>query len=68
LPDDSGPKISTTRPRKPADPERQVERERARRDSTDRHGGAVVHLHHRTLAELPLDLSESDIQSLLAIH
>jgi hypothetical protein len=28
----------------------------------------IVHLHHGTLAELPLDLSKSDVQSLLAIH
>jgi hypothetical protein len=28
----------------------------------------VVHLHHRAFAELPLDLAESDAQSLLAIH
>jgi hypothetical protein len=28
----------------------------------------VVHLHHGALAELPLDLAESDIESLLAIH
>jgi hypothetical protein len=28
----------------------------------------VVHLHHGALAELPLDLTQSDIESLLAIH
>jgi hypothetical protein len=28
----------------------------------------VVHLHHGAFPELPLDLAQSDIQSLLAIH
>ena len=60
--------LDDSAPRKPADPEREIERERARRHRPDRHGRVVVHLHHGTLAELPLDLAESDVQSLLAIH
>src|SRR5213079_1047700 len=52
----------------PAEAEREIERERPRRDGADRNGSAVVHLHNRALAELPLDLAERDLQSLLAIH
>jgi hypothetical protein len=52
----------------PADPEREIQRERARGDRADGDGRVVVHLHHGALAELPLDLAESDIESLLAIH
>ena len=54
--------------RQPADAEREVERERARRDGADRHRGPVAHLHHRALAELPLDLPERDVECLFAIH
>ena len=54
--------------REPADAEREVERERARGDCADRDGGGVVHLHDCALAELPLDLPEGGVQSLLAIH
>ena len=69
MPELSGPKISTTRPRgSPPMPEREVERERARRDGADRHLGAVAHLHHRALAELTLDLPEGDVESFLAVH
>jgi RecA/RadA recombinase len=50
------------------DAERQVQGQRPRRDRSDRDRGAVVHLHDRALAELPLDLTEGDLQSLLAIH
>ena len=54
--------------RKPSDPEGEIESERARRNGPDRDGCMVVHLHHGALAELALDLAESDVQSLLAIH
>ena len=54
--------------RQPADAEREVQRERARGDRADRDGRVVVHLHHGALAELPLDLAERDVESLLAIH
>jgi hypothetical protein len=54
--------------RQPADSEREVERQRARRDGADRYRRVVVHLHHRALAELPLDLAEGDVESLFAIH
>ena len=54
--------------RQPADAEREVERERARRDGADRDLGLVVHLHHGALAELALDLTERRIECLLAIH
>ena len=54
--------------RQPADPEREVERERAGRDRADGHGGPVAHPHHGALAELPLDLAERDVECLLAIH
>src|SRR3954452_11870079 len=54
--------------RQPADPEREVERQRAGRDRPDRDLGAVVHAHHRALAELALDLAERGVESLLAVH
>ena len=54
--------------RQAADAEREVERERAGRDRADRHLRLVAHLHDRALAELPLDLPEGDVESLLAIH
>ena len=54
--------------RQAADAEREVERERPRRDGADRDLGRVVHLHHRALAELPLDLPQRDVECLLAIH
>src|SRR3954469_14358104 len=54
--------------RQAADAECEVERERPRRDRADRDGGGIIHLHDGALAELPLDLSERDVQSLLAIH
>jgi hypothetical protein len=54
--------------REPADAERDVERERSRRDRADRDLGCVVHLHHGALAELALDLSKRRIQCLLTIH
>src|SRR5207244_13649709 len=54
--------------RQAADPEREVERERAGRHGAHRDGGLITHPHHRPLAELPLDLAEGDVESLLAIH
>ena len=54
--------------REPADAEAEVERERAGRDRADRHGRLVAHPHDRAFAELALDLSERNVQSLLAIH
>src|SRR5207302_131566 len=54
--------------RQPADPEREVEGEGAGRDGPDRDGGLVAHAHHRPFAELPLDLAEGDVESLLTIH
>ncbi len=54
--------------RQPADAEREVERERTGRDGADRNRRVVVHLHHCAFAELPLDVPEGGVQSLLAIH
>ena len=55
--------------RQAADAERDVERERARRDGADRDLGLVVHLHHGALTELTLDLTENRVECfLLAIH
>ena len=54
--------------REPADAECEVESERAGRDRSDRDRCAVVHLHDRALAELPLDLSERDVECFLPIH
>jgi hypothetical protein len=54
--------------RQAADPEREVECQRARRDGTHGHGRGIVHLHDRALAELPLDLAERCVECLLAIH
>ena len=54
--------------RQAADPERHVERERAGRDRADRDLSLIAHPHHGALAEIALDLPESRVQSLLAIH
>ena len=54
--------------RQPADPEREVEGERAGRDRADRDLRLVAHPHHGALAEVALDLPEGGVQSLLAIH
>src|SRR5205085_10918711 len=51
-----------------ADPEREVERERAGRDRADRDGGAIVHLHDRALAELTLDLAERNVACFVLVH
>src|ERR1044072_4947688 len=70
LPDDSGPKISTIlpRPRPPPAPGREAARERARGDRLDADVAALPQLHDRSLAELLLDLPESHLESLLAVH
>ena len=45
--------------RKTTDPERQIERDRSRRDDVHMHAlGEVAHLHDGALAELPFDLCE----------
>jgi hypothetical protein len=54
--------------RKAADAESHVERERAGRHGTYRHLRAVAHPHHRALPELPLDLTECDIECFLTLH
>ena len=54
--------------RQPADAERHVERERARRDGADRDLRLVVHLHDGALAELALDLPEHRVECFFAIH
>ena len=48
-----------------ADPEREVERERAGRDRRNRDVGLVAHAHDRALAERLLDLSERRRQRLI---
>jgi hypothetical protein len=47
--------------REAADAEREVQGERTGRHGSDRHRGAVVHLHHGALAEVPLDLPEGGL-------
>ena len=55
--------------RQTADPERDVEPERARRNRLDVHRAVVLaQLHHRALAELTLDLGERGGQGLGLIH
>ena len=49
--------------RQAADAEREVERERPRRDCADRHLRLVAHPHDRALAELALDLAERDARA-----
>ena len=48
--------------RQPADPEREVERERAGGDRADRDLRLVAHPHHGALAELALDLRERPLK------
>src|SRR5207247_184776 len=60
--------LDDTPARKTPDAEREIERERAGRDRSDRHLAPVAHLHDRPLPELPLDLPESGFQSVLAIQ
>src|SRR5207342_1134083 len=54
--------------RETADAERHIESERARRDRADRDLRSIAHAHHRALAELPLDLTECDVECFLALH
>jgi hypothetical protein len=54
--------------RETADSERHVEREGACGDRPDGDLRPVAHSHHRSLAELPLDLSECDVERFLAFH
>ena len=54
--------------RDPADAQRDVERERARRDHRDAGAHRVLaELHHRALAELLLDLRERDVEHLVPV-
>ena len=69
LPEDSGPKISTTRPRgRPADAERQVERQGAGGHGLDGHRGLLAHPHDRALAELLVDRCQRHLERLVAIR
>src|SRR6202041_922999 len=55
--------------RQAADPERDVEPERARGNGLDVHRAVVLaELHHRALAELTLDLGERGGQGLGLVH
>jgi len=56
LPLDSGPKISSTRPRARLAAQRDVEAQAAGGDALHRRDVVVVELHHRALAELLFDL------------
>jgi hypothetical protein len=51
-----------------ADAEREVEGERPGRHGARRDLAVVVHPHDRAFAELALDLTEGDVEGLLAIH
>jgi hypothetical protein len=51
----------------PTQAERYVQGDRAGRDDLDRNPGLLAQAHHRALAELPLDLLERDLQSLLPV-
>src|SRR6476646_1168367 len=50
-----------------AHPEREIERERSRRDRRDRDVGLVAHAHDRALAERLLDLPERCRQRLILL-
>ncbi len=69
LPEDSGPKISTTRPlRQAADAECDIQPQRTGGDDLDVAGrAAVAEAHHGALAELPFNLSESGGEGLFAV-
>src|SRR4051812_49989178 len=56
------------RPRGRPHPERDVERERPGRDRGDRNLGLIAHLHYRAFAVLPLDLTQSGVESLLTLQ
>ena len=66
LPDDSGPKISMTRPRgTPPMPEGIVDADRAGRNHLDRGDDVVLaKAHDRALAELLFNLSDGDVERL----
>ena len=68
MPDDSGPKISTMRPRgsPPIPSARSSESEPVEIAPID-DLRPVAHAHDRALAELPLDLAERDVERFLAI-
>ncbi len=54
--------------RQAADAKGDVKRERTGRDCSDLHLSLIAHLHDRAFSERPLDLSEGDVESFLAIH
>jgi hypothetical protein len=54
--------------RQPADAEREVERDRPRRDHLDGRADLVAEAHARALAVLLVDLGERGVERLLAIH
>ena len=66
LPEDSGPKISVTRPRgSAADTEREVDADRAGRDGFDgRDGVPLPEAHDGALAKLLLDLADGHVEGL----
>jgi hypothetical protein len=70
LPELSGPKISTTRPRgNPPIAERDVEAERTGRDCLDVDGlVSRTEPHDRPFAELLLDVRQRCVQRLVLIH
>ena len=53
--------------RQPTDAEGDVEGDRAGRDDLDRRPGVVPEAHHRSLAELAVDLGEGGVERLLAV-
>ena len=69
LPDDSGPKISITRPRgTPPMPERVVEADRPGGDRREWGAGVLLaQAHDRALAELLLDLADGHLDGLHAL-
>ena len=69
LPEDSGPKISMTRPRgTPPIAERVVDADGAGRDGLDRLDRALLaEPHDRALAELLLDLADGQLDRLHAL-
>ena len=54
-------------PGNPTDAEGQIQGQRPGRNDLDRHRTLVAHLHDSPLAELLLDLPESDFEGLLAV-
>jgi len=56
-------------PGQAADPERQIEPERSRRDYLDGFAAALgAHAHDRTLAERPFDLAKRGIERFVLFH